>query len=140
MEKIENLIGKYMVCEMHTITNYTWGNPLGTNLSHNGKRIDIIWAPMLIEKSQNHDISYKVRLKPVGLFNGFITDRAWYTCDIETRQRHNPDIKVFDTEEEATEYAFKLIHRDYPTPKESFWSKVSKQFNELWKKFTLHFN
>lgn len=137
-KEIHKLMGMYMVCKNDTKPNFDINkeNLLGTRITYKGKPIDYIWCPMLIKESPNHDVNYKVFLAATGLYKGFVRERAWYTCDIESICRHNENIRVFDDYDEAMEYAIKMNEIEYPAPVEpveSFWNKVTKKINELWK-------
>ena len=67
-------------------------------------------------------------LNATGLYKGFVIERPWYTCDIESRCRHNEDIKVFDNYDEAMEYAIKMNEKEYPPKKLTLWEKIVKFF------------
>jgi hypothetical protein len=144
-KEIHKMMGMYMVCKNETKPNFEINRNamFGTHITYKGKPIQYLWCPMLIKESPNHDVDYKVFLAATGLYKGFVVERSWYTCDIESRCRHNEDIKVFDDYDEAMEYAIKMNEIEYPAavePVESFWDKISKKFNELFKKITIQFN
>ena len=141
-KEIHKMMGMYMVCKNETKPNFEINRNamFGTHITYKGKPIQYLWCPMLIKESPNHDVDYKVFLAATGLYKGFVVERAWYTCDIESRCRHNEDIRIFDDYDAAMEYAIKMNEIEYPAPVESFWDKVTKKFNELWKKFTIQFN
>jgi hypothetical protein len=144
-KELHKMMGMYMVCKNETKPNFEINKNamFGTHITYKGKPIQYLWCPMLIKESPNHDVDYKVLLAATGLYKGFIVERAWYTCDIESRCRHNEDIRVFDDYDEAMEYAIKMNEIEYPAavePVESFWNKISRKFNELFKKITIQFN
>ena len=144
-KEIHKMMGMYMVCKNETKPNFEINRNamFGTHITYKGKPIQYLWCPMLIKESPNHDVDYKVFLAATGLYKGFVVERPWYTSDIESRCRHNEDIKLFDDYDAAMEYAIKMNEIEYPAevePVESFWNKITKKFNELWKKFTIQFN
>ena len=97
-------------------------------VEHNGHRVTIINAPMQIKVSPSHDQEFKVLLTPVGdFYKSIVSERAWYTCDIEHRIRSG-ESKVFDTVEEAGKYARKLNDIDYPSKPRAMWYKIVKLF------------
>ena len=144
-KEIHKMMGMYMVCKNETKPNFEINRNamFGTHITYKGKPIQYLWCPMLIKESPNHDVDYKVFLAATGLYKGFVVERPRYTCDIESRCRHNKDIRIFDDYDKAMEYAIKMNEIEYPAgdePIESFCDKVTKKINELWKKFTIQFN
>ena len=135
-KEIHKLMGMYMVYKNETKPNFEINkeNLFGTRITYKGKPIDYIWCPMLIKESPSHNVDYKVLLTAIGLYKGFIKERAWYTTDIESIYRRNENIRFFDDYDEALAYAVKMNKIEYPAPVESFWDKVTKKINELWKR------
>lgn len=131
-KEIHELIGKYMVCKNRTKPNFDINSEklFGTHITYNGKRIDEIWCPMLIRESPYHDIEYKVLLEATGLYKGFVIERPWYSCDIESRCRYNKDIKLFDDYDEALEYTIKMNEIEYPSKKLTIWENIVKFFTQ----------
>lgn len=129
-KEIHKMMGMYMVCKNETKPNFEINpaNLFGTCITYNDKPIHYIWCPMLIRESPHHDVEYKVLLEATGLYKGFVVERPWYTCDIESRCRYNEDIKVFDDYDEAMEYAIKMNEIEYPPKKLTIWEKIVKFF------------
>lgn len=129
-KEIHKMMGMYMVCKNRTKPNFSINpeNLFGTHITYEGKPIQDIWCPMLIRESPHHDVEYKVLLEATGLYKGFVIERPWYTCDIESRCRYNEDIKVFDDYDEAMEYAIKMNEIEYPPKKLTIWEKIVKFF------------
>lgn len=131
-KEIHKMMGMYMVCKNETKPNFEINRNamFGTRITYKDKPIDYVWCPMLIKESPNHDVDYKVFLAATGLYKGFVVERAWYTCDIESRCRHNEDIKVFDDYDEAMEYAIKMNEIEYPPKNLTIWEKIVKFFTQ----------
>ena len=134
-------IGKFIVLKFRYQENMFWGNIFGTRLQINNhvlseRNNDYLYAVYEIQwhddyyKSQN-DTSYKIHLKPVGNWGAWCLDRSWYSTDIEhiISDTYNllEETPVFDTTEEAHEFAIKKNEELYPK-KSTIIDKLKKLF------------
>lgn len=131
-KEIHDLIGKYIVCKNETKPNFDINKNMlfGTYIIYNGTPINEIWCPMLITKSPNHNVEYKVLLTATGLYKGFVIERPWYSCDIVSICRDNKNIKVFDDYTDALVYAGEMNEIEYPHKKLTIWEKIVKFFTK----------
>lgn len=117
---LKNDVGKYIVIKFRYEQHMFWGSPFGTGLQVNNHVLttngDYLYGVYLIDYYNDYarykqDLSYKVALKPVGNFGAWCPDRAWYTSDMESHINMEYNLfeenPVFDTEEEAVEFAVK---------------------------------
>ena len=134
-------IGKFIVLKFRYQENMFWGNILGTRLKINDhvlseRNDDYLYAVYEIQwhneylKSQN-DTSYKIHLKPLGDWGAWCPDRSWYSSDIEyiISDTYNllKETPVFDTMEEAHEFAIKKNEEIYPK-KSTIIDKIKNLF------------
>lgn len=136
-------IGKYIVMKFRYEEHLFWGGPLGTQLVINHNKLnthnnDMLYGVYRIDwhndykKSQN-DVSYKVKLTPMGNWAAWCPDRSWYTSDIESLLSTSYDLSteypIFDTEAKATAFALNKNSDIYPDTR-SIWQKIKdKIFN-----------
>lgn len=114
-------IGKYLVLRWRYEEHMFWGGPFGTQLAVNGHILstyndDEIYGVYLIDwhsdwcKIENN-ISYKVKLTPVGNWGAWCPNRSWYTTDMEQHINHDYNLyeenPIFDNENDANEFAIK---------------------------------
>lgn len=85
---------------------------------------------------KNKDISYKIRLEPIGKFIMWCPNRSWYTSDIESHMNEFYNLydkrPVFDTVAEAIEYAMERNFELYPD-KRSWFRKTFDNICEFFK-------
>lgn len=105
-------IGGYIVSKMATHIHFSDDLMSMEWLTHNGKSVHYIYVPAKIGFYNNgsYSFDYKVTLTPIGNYRKFVSERAWYTCDIESRINHNPGEinKYFDDPTDALAYAEEL--------------------------------
>ena len=127
-------IGKFLVLKFRYQENMFWGALLGTKLQINDHILstrnmdsvygvyEICWHNELC-KSENN-VSYKVHLKPVGDWGAWCPNRSWYSSDVESMisQYYNLiyEIPLFDTMEEAHDFAIKKNNELYPKKRTRF--------------------
>jgi len=134
-------IGKFIVLKFRYQDNMFWGNIFGTRLQINNHVLsersdDYLYAVYEIQwhddycKSQNYT-GYKIHLKPVGNWGAWCPDRSWYSTDIEhiISDTYNllKETPVFDTMEEAHEFAIKKNEELYPK-KSTIINKIKNLF------------
>ena len=123
-----NDIGKYIVMKFRYEEHLFCGGPLGTQLVINYNKLNVYNKDMLYgvyridwhndyQKSQNN-VSYKVKLTPMGNWAAWCPDRSWYTSDIESLISIIYDLSIenpiFDSDVKATDFALNKNHEMYP--------------------------
>ena len=135
-------VGKFIVVsfryEQHIFYDALFGNQLMIN-GHKLKDDDHIYAVYKIDwpndffKSENN-ISYKVKLIPVGKFEAWCPNRSWYTSDIEGIINMTYDLfeenPLFDKFEDAAKFALKKNFELYPDNRSFFQKIKDKIFNK----------
>ena len=120
-------VGKYLVFRFPYEEHLFWGDLFGTQLVINGHNLsnhnrDEIYGVYLIDwhsdwcKNENN-ISFKVKLTPVGVWGAWCPNRSWYTSDVEKSINYNynlwEEIPIFDNVEDALEFAIKKKYELY---------------------------
>lgn len=135
-------IGRFIVIRWRYQQNMFWGSLFGTQLAVNGyhlnERKDELYGVYKIEwhsdwcKYENN-VSYKIKLTPVGNWGAWCPNRSWYTHDMESsiNNMYNlfEEVPVFDTEDEATEFAINKNYELYPDGR----SEMKKLFDKIFK-------
>ena len=115
-------VGKFIVVKFRYQQNMFNGALFGTQLKVKKHYLstseflygvyEIGWHSELTKHENN--MSYKVKLTPVGNWAAWCPDRSWYTSDIEPLINYTynlfEDTPIFDNAEQATEFA---INKNY---------------------------
>lgn len=113
-----NHIGDFIVMKMKPVRKIAFnGFPLIVEAQAGSYDIHEVYAVLQIRFHNEgvRDVSYKVNLRPVGMYRSFIGDRNWYTCDVEHHIENNDDFKCFDDAVDALNYAEEMNGKIYPT-------------------------
>ena len=141
-------INKYIVLKFRYEEHISW-NPgqFGSRLVINKhilniRNTDYLYGVYKIDwyddytKSHN-DVSYKIKLTPVGFWKDYCPNRSWYTSDVEQIINEDYDllneIPLFDTYKDAENFALKKNNEIYPyipTKFEKFKSYIKGLFKK----------
>ena len=137
-------IGKYLVLRCRYEQHMFWTGLFGTQLAVNGHKLsthnrDEIYGVYLIDwhsdwcKNENN-ISYKVKLTPVGNWGAWCPNRSWYTSDMESviNKQYNlfEENPIFDNIDDAMKFAFERNFELYPDMRSGMKKLFDKIFNK----------
>jgi len=137
-------VGKYLVLRWRYEEHMFWGGPFGTQLAVNGHKLstnngDEIYGVYLIDwhsdwcKNENN-VSFKVKLTPVGNWGAWCPDRSWYSSDIGSviNKQYNlfEENPIFDNVDDAMNFAFEKNFELYPDMRSGLKKLFDKIFNK----------
>lgn len=126
-----NHIGDYLVFKTKLIRKtYFKGFPLIVEAETGARDANEIYAVMQIRFHNEgvRDVNYKINLRPVGIYRSIVSDRNWYTCDVEHHIDNNTEEKCFDDPVDALNYAAELNKKLYPEPKLPWYKRIKNLF------------
>jgi hypothetical protein len=137
-------IGKYIVFRWRYEEHLFWGALFETQLVVNGNKLNIrngdeIYGVYLIDwhsdlcKNENN-VSYKIKLTPVGNWNAWCPNRSWYSSDMESiiNKQYNlfEENPIFDNVDDAMKFAFEKNFELYPDTRNNTKKLFDKIFNK----------
>lgn len=126
-----NHIGDYLVFKTKLVRKtYFKGFPLIVEAETGARDANEIYAVMQIRFHNEgvRDVNYKINLRPVGIYRSIVSDRNWYTCDVEHHIDNNTEEKCFDDPIDALNYAAELNKKLYPEPKLPWYKRIKNLF------------